>query len=80
MDIYSLYKLGRWGWIHTTSMKFSELNEAKYYFKNVFGYNEVRVGELGSWKIEVYCCHDYAFIDYKNDIVCKKCNISKYLS
>lgn len=43
MDIYSLYKEGRWGYFHITSMPFKCLEDAKEYYRKQFGYNEISI-------------------------------------
>lgn len=56
--IYALYKKGRWGYFHVTSMTFENLESAKLYYSKEFGYKEIampRLINLYDFKIKEIC-------------------------
>lgn len=51
MKIFNLYKLGRYGWIHVTSGRFTSLSCAIKYYKEAFGDFDIKYKGLMAMKV-----------------------------
>jgi hypothetical protein len=51
--VFSLYRLGRYGWFHVTSQKFQNESDAKSYFQDSFGFTLKETYKIGSYRISI---------------------------